>query len=231
MIKRIAATFAAAILLLSLSVCAAASGVPDWTQDGKSSITIRINLPKSLNEYGNLRLYRVGDLHEDSGNYSFIPIGVFQEKWEVYEDLFSPQLARDLASYAMEQKVTYLIQKIGEDGTAVFTDLEFGLYLVVQEKPAEGYTRIEPFLIGLPNNEDGTYVYQVSAKPKFQPETPPTEPSEPSEPTELTEPTEPQPPDLPQTGQMNWPVPVLALTGVLLILCGMALCMSERKAI
>ena len=34
-------------------------------------------------------------------------------------------------------------------------------------------------------------------------------------------PTEPPPPDLPQTGQLNWPIPVLVLAGLFLILIGL----------
>ena len=225
--KRIMAILAAAALLLSLSICAAASSAPDWSQDGRSSISIHLNLPEDLETYGDLRLYRVGDIQEDDGNYSFVPTGIFAEKWDMYEDLFSAQLALDLASYAAEQKVTYLIQDIGEDGTAMFTDLELGLYLVVQENPAEGYEPIKPFLIGVPNTKDGNYVYQVDASPKVQLETAPTEPSKPSEPTE---PTEPSPPDLPQTGQMNWPVPVLAVVGLILVLTGARLCNGKRRS-
>jgi len=225
--KRIAAMFAAAILLLSLSIFAAASSVPDWSQDGKSGITIHLNLPEDLETYGDLSLYRVGDIQEDDGNYSFVPTGVFAQNWEVYEDLFSAQLALDLAAYAAQQKVESITRNIGEDGTAVFAELELGLYLVVQENPADGYEPIKPFLIGVPNLVDGTYVYQVDASPKIQLETAPTETTEPSEPTE---PTEPPPPDLPQTGQMNWPVPVLAVAGLLLILVGALMCTGKRRS-
>ena len=54
---------------------------------------------------------------------------------------------------------------------------------------------------------------------------PPTQP--PTEPP--TEPTEPDGPDLPQTGQMNWPVPVLAMMGMLLVMAGFWFCMTGRR--
>ena len=52
---------------------------------------------------------------------------------------------------------------------------------------------------------------------EFNPPTePPTEPSEP--PSEPTKPTEP--PKLPQTGQLWWPVPIMFLSGIMLVAIG-----------
>ena len=49
-------------------------------------------------------------------------------------------------------------------------------------------------------------------------DTEPTEPTEPSQPTEPTNPTDT--PRLPQTGQLWWPVPILAMSGFVLLLLG-----------
>ena len=58
--------------------------------------------------------------------------------------------------------------------------------------------------------------------------TPGTEPSEPSTttPTSPTSPTRPGttvPPKIPQTGQLNWPIPLLCVAGAVLILIGLIL--------
>ena len=50
----------------------------------------------------------------------------------------------------------------------------------------------------------------------------PTEP-----PTEPTEP--PDGPDRPQTGQTTWPVPVLAMMGMLLVLAGLGFCKAGKR--
>lgn len=47
----------------------------------------------------------------------------------------------------------------------------------------------------------------------------PSSPSDPSDPSE-TKPTEPDGPKLPQTGQLWWPVPVLAILGIVFLLIG-----------
>lgn len=221
--KRILTVLSALALVLSMSICAAASSAPDWSQDGKGSISIHLELPDGLENRGDLSLYRVGDIHEDDGNYSFVPAGVFAEKWESYDDLFSAELAQALSAYANEQNVECTTLKIDEAGNVRFENLQLGLYLVVQKQAAEGYEPIDPFLIGVPNRQNDSYVYQVDASPKIQLETAPTEPPEP------TEPTKPQDPQLPQTGQLNWPIPVLASTGLLLLLVGISLCTGKKR--
>ena len=59
--------------------------------------------------------------------------------------------------------------------------------------------------------------------------TKPSDPTKPSEPDDPTDPTEPDEPQLPQTGQLNWPVPVMAMGGALLLILGFLLRVSSKK--
>ena len=100
---------------------------------------------------------------------------------------------------------------VSGDGTVVFPDLPAGRYLVVQETPAEGFAPFEPFTVEVADND-------VEASPKMKPGTE-EEPPEPE-----TPPTPPQSDtDLPYTGQITWPIPVLAAAGLALILFGVYL--------
>lgn len=56
--------------------------------------------------------------------------------------------------------------EISDLGVAEFDDLEVGLYLVVQTTAAENYNVINPFLVSVPIQENGSYVYDVDALPK-----------------------------------------------------------------
>ena len=97
--------------------------------------------------------------------------------------------------------------------------MEPGLYLLVQYKAAEGYEAAAPFLVSVPMNEDGTYIYDVDASPKV-------------ELTKAPQPTPtptPKPPTLAQTGQLNWPVPVLAIIGLCLFSLGWLLRFGRKK--
>lgn len=58
---------------------------------------------------------------------------------------------------------------IGSDGTAAADGLALGLYLVMQDQPAEGYEPIAPFLVSVPMWDEtaGAYLYTVDAAPKL----------------------------------------------------------------
>ena len=127
--------------------------------------------------------------------------------------------------------------EIGADGTALFSDLEFGLYLVVQKTAAPGYEKILPFLTGVPYAEDGVYQYDRTGTPKTKlqqkerPEKPASRPSSShSGTTGTTDTASPAPAEgkLPQTGQLWWPVPVLAAAGLVCIGMGIK-CRKEDE--
>ena len=69
----------------------------------------------------------------------------------------------------------------------------------------------DPFLVSIPTVVNGTAAYQVVAEPKFSWDAKPSKPAVPS--------LKPDP-SLPQTGQLNWPIPVLIAMGLSLILLG-----------
>ena len=68
--------------------------------------------------------------------------------------------------------------------------------------------------------EDGQYRYDVTAAIKSELEREPETTVPPS--------TQPEDPKLPQTGQLNWPVPVLAAAGLGLFTLGLILRKKEE---
>jgi hypothetical protein len=70
--------------------------------------------------------------------------------------------------------------------------------------------------------ENGEYQYHVTASIKSELEREP-EPTEP-------EPTDPpDPPGLPQTGQLNWPIPLMVVAGLALFVVGWVLCFGKKR--
>lgn len=219
MSKRIFPLLMAIVLVLSMHVAVFAHDVPDMTRTGSIAITMRHG--RETIGGGTLTMYRVGEIFEDDGNYGFRPAGDFTDCGESFEDLYSPELAQNLTDFALSNQFSGQTKEIGQDGTVRFSDLELGLYLIVQEQAAEGFSESSPFLISVPKQEAGAYIYEVDASPKVElipaPTVPPTEPP-------------PKEPSLPQTGQLNWPIPVLAVTGSLLFIFGWALCFNRSKS-
>ena len=76
----------------------------------------------------------------------------------------------------------------------------------------------------LPYYENDHYVYDIDASPKVEIEPKPDDPDEPDEPDEPKDPDE-----LPDTGLTNWPIPVMAGCGFVLICVGATLKIRGRE--
>ena len=83
---------------------------------------------------------------------------------------------------------------------------------------------MEPFLVSVPMEENGSYIYDVDASPKVELAKLPVEPSKPEQP-EL-----PGGSKLPQTGQLNWLIPLLVVSGLCLLSAGWLLLFGKRKS-
>ncbi len=214
--KRIAALLLVVALMLALPVQAYAHDVPDLSRKGAVTVTVRMG--ETPVSGGSLTLYRVGDIAEDDGNYSFTLTESFAASGVSLDDLSAPELAEKLAAHV--EGASGVTKTVGADGSAAFTELELGVYLVVQTEAAPGYSRLTPFLVSVPYLEEGTYQYEVDAMVKGELEREPTP----------TEPEKPDDPTLPATGQLNWPIPVLVTLGLLLFAVGWWLAARKKDA-
>lgn len=187
-------------LSLVLGCCVAASARE--VQGG--TITFLLSWEGEELEGGSLSLYRVGDIREGDGDLAFALIPELADMQLDLKDIRDSALAEALAERIdiLEGAAVPI-----RAGRAEFTDVAPGLYLVVQQEPVPGFEPLLPFLISMPQYENGACVTDIIARPKSTPETTPTEPEE-------TRPTEPEEPELPQTGQLNWPVPMLTVLGM-----------------
>lgn len=217
--KKITSILTVIIMLCCFSSTIFADNVPDLTMRGSIQITMRYG--DTYVPGGDLTLYKVGDIYENDGNYSFVLTDSFAGSGEDLANIQSSQLADDLARYAKRHSIVGTSKDIDQNANITFTDIDLGLYLLVQEQAAEGYNKVSPFLVSVPIQENGAYVYDVDASPKVElekvtePDNPDTPPSTPDTPP----PTNPGG-KLPQTGQLNWPIPVLVACGLGLFIIG-----------
>ncbi len=213
-----------------------AAETPDMEKKG--SVHLTMQLDGEAVPGGTLTLYRAGMIEEDDGNYSFVPEEAFRDWgdsfWEGNSsgegdsfgkgDFFGKEdyvrLAESLAEYVREQGLAGITNEIGQDGIVSFTVLEPGLYLLVQDVAAEGYNKAAPFLVSVPMTENGSYIYDVDASPKVELTKAPAEPEQPETPTG---------PKLPQTGQLNWPIPLLVVAGLCLLSVGWLLRFGKQE--
>lgn len=148
--------------------------------------------------------------------------------------------AQKLAQWIQTNNLSADAQKsTNKNGTAVFSQLDTGLYLVIGSNTKVSGTQYHsaPFLVSIPEQtSDGTaWTYAVTANPKSEPSDnqPKDDGDNTDHPADKTEPnTKPEPSDkhpsgsdtvkkdLPDTGILQWPIPVLAGTGLVLMILG-----------
>lgn len=207
--RQIIALLSCLMLLCCMNIAVFAQEVPDLAASGTVELTITPG--------GEVTVYRVGDIVEDDGNYSFALTDDYADAGLEPDDVQNPELAQALAKLAKDGVTV----KADDKGHVIFA-VDAGLYLLVQTRAEEGNYVFNPFLISMPNWDGTGYNYEVDATPKVgtPPETEPT--------TETTEP-KPTEPKLPQTGQLNWPVPLLAVAGLVLFTAGWYLRFGRKK--
>lgn len=275
--KRIKQRLAALLVVLTLLLgCTAPAfaAKSEWIDlDRRGSIKVSLFDTETAAPVpgGELTLYRVASVKLDDGNLSFAYTNGFEDCGIELGDLSESELAVQLAKRIADTAESKTVE-VGSAGVAEFTDLELGLYLVLQSTPATDYDRIQPFLVSVPMQENGRYIYHVDALPKAGTAThnpPPDTPDKPEGPDKPDNPEKPETPDtpddpknpnapnpdnpdgwvldgrpdadqanpnapdpnspngwvlgahgLPQTGQLNWPVPVLLAAGCVLMAVG-----------
>lgn len=273
--KRLAAVLAALTLLVWCAAPAFALEVVDLSRTGSIKVSLYDSETSEAVGGGTLTLYRVAKVQKDNANLSFVYTNGFEDCGVELGDLSEGELAGRLAEKIAATAESTTVE-ISDLGVAEFGDLEVGLYLVVQTTAAENYNVINPFLVSVPIQENGSYVYDVDALPKVgtaakkTPEPPDHarhpghsghprqagrgEPEYPAAPGPdnpdgwvlgangekiYRNPEAPSPDNpnghvmgahgLPQTGQLNWPIPVLAVTGAVLVAAGIKLKKGTRK--
>lgn len=213
--------FLTAFLMIFAPVTAfAAPEQVDFSKKG--SITVNIRYEGEPVGGAILSLYQVAELAQDKdGQYIYKFTDDFMDCGQTLDNLQSTELTANLAKWALDTEAEFDFLIVDELGTVEAEELPVGLYLLVQYLEADGYKDINPFLVTLPIKDGESLVYDVDASPKCQiePETSETPPP-PETPEETT--TEPPdtPPDVPYTGQLWWPVPILAFAGLIFFTIG-----------
>lgn len=163
--RKIIAFFAIALLLLTCSFTVFAEEF-DQSKNGSITITLVEQKEKEPIIGAELSLYYVATAFLDAnGNLIYDYTKDFEP---LNAALTDKKLAEKLSVFVSEHSVTS--QKITTDakGTALCEELPLGLYFVKQTGAVAGFAPCTPFLVTVPNEMNGEYVYDVNASPKTE---------------------------------------------------------------
>lgn len=165
MIKRISILLLSLLLLsFSVTVLAAENTTIDFSRTGSVSVTLKTGDTAIVG--AELTLYRVADVQSKDGNLAFI----FTENYAGFggapENIQNAEDILRLENYTRENSIAGESEKTDADGNIKFDNLSLGLYLAVQTGAAVGFSDCTPFLVMLPTEENGAWMYDIDATPK-----------------------------------------------------------------
>lgn len=217
-----------AVNMTSFTARASASEVPDLNRKGSITVDVQASDTGEAVSGGILTLYRAASAEQTSEGFRFELTDAFKESKADFSGIGesntgAKELADELELYVSAKKLSGKSVTVGENGQAVWKELKAGVYLIINTASADGYESLKPFLVTVPEYLSGAYVYDVQAKPKSGSAHPQSTDKADwrgsSSDASFTHGSTAQN-VLPQTGQLWWPVPVLALTGMLSLLLG-----------
>lgn len=217
--------FIVVFVILSLTnITALAAELPDLSTRG----TIQITMKKDGKAVpgGEFEIYQIADVSESNGTlkYAFTPD--FKNCTLSLDTIETDTFSSDMERYIKSNKISGITKTVDDNGIAEFTQLEAGIYFVIQTETANGYNKANSFTVSLPSYENGKYNFTVKANPKFNFSS--TESSTQATATTV-KPSKPTDTNLPKTGQLNLPIPILLTTGISMLILGLVIRFSGRK--
>lgn len=152
-----------ACLFLAASVPALATeDTLDPSRTGSLSVTLQDSGAALTG--AEITLYKVADA---KGQELFTYTKDFQAFGEPMESLTNDAAAQRLADYVQKQgHITGMAVQTDAHGKADFPALSLGYYLAMQTGHVSGWSDCAPFLVSIPIQTDGRWVYDIDATPK-----------------------------------------------------------------
>lgn len=141
--------------------------------------------------------------------------------------------AQTLEKYVDEHSLSCLAQGDTSAGVARFEGLEDGLYLVLGASSVIDGRSQRPIPVFVKVSGKARAVYAKYEQEKADDPADPAPPGDGTngsdDPTTPSKPGKPSGPKLPQTGQLNWPIPLMATLGLCLFSAGWTICRRHGK--
>lgn len=182
------------ICLLCMAVILIVAAPVAEATENRGSVRVKLDAGELPVINGAVTLYQVGVRTEEGYRITEgFGGGIVRQ-----DDTDSDKLAQWLAESAGESGITLLLDA---DGNAVFSELEEGLYILVQTERMDGFYPIYPVLLTIPSED--CWDVQIYREPV------------------------PVVTEIPKTGQS--PIPFLGVLGMILSSTGLLLCNRKNK--
>lgn len=221
-------SYLAVCLLLTFIYAVPVSGSDIMDMDRECAVTMELRTKdKEAFDNGSFKFYQIGEVESfNQGKFTYRYLEDFQNSnvtLNIEGGSENEKSARELSTYAKKNKIPGETYVTDEAGTVRITGLKPGLYLVdtvYQDKEVGKVEFTKPFLACIPECENGELIFDVTIKTKVSNGAIPLTPLETPNPIKKPSGNNSGGSKLPQTGMLRWPIPVLALAGMILMEVG-----------
>ena len=155
------------LMILCMSNVRADSNLVDLTKKGSINITLSTNDNEAIKD-AELTIYKVGDAVIEKSNLLFKNVSEIEscnvDFTKITDKNISGSVLKCIQNSNVKQEKLYT----DEHGKVSFKNLELGLYLVVQTNDVKGYSKIDSYLIMIPEEVDNEWNYDISSLPKTE---------------------------------------------------------------
>ena len=140
--------------------------VVDFNRVGDINVTLKeTNNNESING-AELTIYKVANVVNENNNLKYVYIDDIKNCDGDLTNLLDSSLSGKIDKCIGDKNISTKTGKTNENGILKFDNLELGLYLVKQTNSVEGYSKIDSFLVNIPEVIDNKWVYSINATPK-----------------------------------------------------------------
>lgn len=155
--------FVLGIMIVKPVLADTSDNIVDFSKKGSISITLGEDEENIKVSGADVTIYKIADAYSKDSNLAFN----YHESLKDYEfELNGGNISEEVLEIIANNEIINFSATTNELGTVIFTDLDLGLYLVIQTNRVEGYSKIDPFLVFIPEIIDNIWVYDVNAEPK-----------------------------------------------------------------
>ena len=138
---------------------------PDLNKEGSINVYMR-TAAGELVKGGTLEVYKVAYIYSSKLGSKYLYMSEFEGSGYSLENKEIASLASKLSKYASANGIHGDLYE-NTTGMVTIDKLSPGLYLIENKTAPEGYNTIMPFLVSVPFEVDGTWIYDVDASPKM----------------------------------------------------------------
>lgn len=161
--KRIKCIILMFVMLFMSSVSVyAENNIVDFSRKG--TIDITLSEEEDIKVSGaEITIYKVADAGVNNSNLEFV---YDDDLSTCKEDLDKGNITNEVVTCVTSSDLVSYSGVTDEEGRVHFDNLDLGLYLVSQTNQVEGYSKVSPFTVMIPQVQGNSWIYEIEATPK-----------------------------------------------------------------